>query len=119
MATVLQAVAETPTFQRDAAAAGMSEVEKAELISFLAANPEAGDLIVGTGGARKLRWRRPGTGKSGGYRVITYFAGRSLPVFLLTLYAKGERANLSPAERNALRGILGGIADSYRGKTRR
>jgi hypothetical protein len=51
--------------------------------------------------------------------VITYFAGRSMPVFLLTLYAKGERANLSPAERNALRGILGGIADSYRGKTRR
>lgn len=119
MPAVLHAVAETPTFQRDAAAAGMSEAEKAELISFLAANPEAGDVIVGTGGARKLRWRRPGTGKSGGYRVITYFAGRFLPVFLLTLYAKGERANLSQAERNALRGILDGIADSYRGKTRR
>jgi len=119
MLAMLHAVAETPTFQRDAAAAGMSEAEKVELISFLAANPEAGDLIVGTGGARKLRWRRPGTGKSGGYRVITYFAGRSMPVFLLTLYAKGERVNLAPAERNALRGILGGIADSYRGKTRR
>ena len=113
---MLQAVAETPTFQRDAAAAGMTEAEKAELIGYLAANPEAGEIIVGTGGARKLRWRRPGTGKSGGYRIITYFAGRALPVFLLTLYAKGERANLTPAERNMLRVILSRIADTYRGK---
>lgn len=113
---MLHAIAETPTFQRDAAAAGMSDAEKAELIAYLAANPEAGDIIVGTGGARKLRWRRPGTGKSGGYRIITYFAGRALPLFLLTLYAKGERANLSAAERNALKTILSGIADSYRGR---
>jgi hypothetical protein len=115
---MLHAVAETPTFQRDAAAAGMSDSEKAEMIGFLSANPEAGEIIVGTGGARKLRWRRPGTGKSGGYRVITYYAGRSLPVFLLALYAKGERANLSQAERNALRGILAGIAASYRGRSK-
>ena len=114
---MLHTVAETPSFQRDAAAAGMTEAEKTELITYLAANPEAGDLMVGTGGARKLRWRRPGTGKSGGYRVISYFAGKALPVFLLTLYAKGERANLSPAERNALRGILTGIAASYRGRS--
>lgn len=119
MPPMLHAVAETPTFQRDAAAAGMSDAEKAELIGYLAANPEAGEIIVGTGGARKLRWRRPGTGKSGGYRIITYFAGRALPVFLLTLYAKGERANLTPAERNTLRAILSGIADSYRGRARR
>jgi hypothetical protein len=116
---MLHAVAETPTFQRDAAAAGMTDAEKADLITYLATNPEAGDLIIGTGGARKLRWRRPGTGKSGGYRVITYFAGRTLPIFLLTLYAKGERANLSAAERNALHAILTGIATSYaKGKRR-
>ncbi|WP_337875881.1 hypothetical protein [Elioraea sp.] len=54
-----------------------------------------------------------------GYRVITYFAGRDLPVFLLTVYAKGERANLSPAERNTLRSILSGIAASYRGRAKR
>lgn len=113
---MLYTVAETPSFQRDAAAVGMTDAEKAELIGYLAANPEAGEIMVGTGGARKLRWRRPGTGKSGGYRVITYYAGRALPVFLLTLYAKGERANLSPTERNALRGILSGIAASYRGR---
>jgi hypothetical protein len=114
--TVLHAVAETPSFQRDAAAAGMSDAEKAELIAFLAANPEAGEIMVGTGGARKLRWKRPDTGKSGGFRIITYYAGRALPLFLLTLYAKGERANLSASERNTLRGILSGIAASYRGR---
>lgn len=96
----------------------MSEAEKAELIDFLAANPQAGELIVGTGGARKLRWRRPGSGKSGGFRVIAYYAGPDAPVFLLGLYAKGERANLSAAERNALRTILAGIAASYRRKKR-
>lgn len=116
---MLHSVAETPTFQRDAAAAGMAEAEKAELITFLAANPKAGEIIPGTGGARKLRWRRPGTGKSGGYRVITYFAGETLPVFLLTLYAKGERANISPAERNVLRTILAGIAAGYGGRRAR
>jgi len=110
---MLHVVAETPGFVRDAVAAGMTDTEKTELIGYLAANPEAGDIIVGTGGARKLRWRRPGTGKSGGYRIITYDAGRFLPVFLLTLYTKGERANLSQAERNALRGILSGIAAGY------
>ncbi len=110
---MLHTVAETPGFARDAARAGMTEGEKAEPIRFLAANPEAGELMVGTGGARKLRWRRPGMGKSGGYRVITYFAGHAMPVFLLTLYTKGERANLSPAERNTLRGILSEIAAAY------
>ena len=84
------------------------------MISFLAAHPQAGELMVGTGGARKLRWRRPGAGKSGSYRIVTYFAGRDLPVFLLTLYAKGERTNLSAAERNALPTVFSGIAASYR-----
>ena len=50
--------------------------------------------------------------------MITYFAGRALPVFLLTVYAKGERANLSAAERNALRTILAGLAAGYARRTR-
>lgn len=114
----LHSVAEMPTFAQEAARLGMSEAEKVELVDFLAANPQAGALMVGTGGARKLRWQRPGSGKSGGYRVITYYAGRDAPVFLLGIYAKGERANLTTAERNALRTILAGIAAHYRGKRR-
>lgn len=116
---VMHSVVETRAFQADAKAAGMSAEEVATLISFLAANPTAGEVMVGTGGARKLRWRRPGTGKSGGYRVITYYAGADVPVFLLNAYTKGDRNNLSAAERSALAVILPRIADAYRKGSRR
>jgi hypothetical protein len=68
----------------------------------------------GTGGARKVRFAGRGKGKSGGYRVITFYSGGDLPVFLLTVFAKGERANLSKAERNALAQLARVLADSYR-----
>ena len=68
----------------------------------MAAQPAAGDLIEGTGGVRKLRWARDGRGKSGGVRVIYYFHSGAMPLYLLTMFAKNERANLSKAERNEL-----------------
>ncbi len=71
---------------------------------FIAADPLAGELIPGTGGARKLRFARRGAGKSGGYRTVHYFAGLDVPIFLLAVYGKGEKANLTQAERNALAG---------------
>jgi hypothetical protein len=74
----------------------------------------AGDLIEGTGGARKLRVAGRGKGKSGGYRVVTFYAADDVPVFLLDLYGKGEKANLTQAEKNALRAILASLADEYR-----
>jgi hypothetical protein len=110
----LQSVIETPTFLNDAKAAGMSADERAELVVALADNPEQGDLIPGTGGARKLRFRRPGMGKRGGYRVIYYFGGVDVPVFLLKVYTKGVRADLSKAEQNALRSVLQRLAGDYR-----
>jgi hypothetical protein len=109
----LHTVVETPRFVADAKRL-MSDGERHELIAMLAANPKAGDLIVGTAGARKLRWARPGEGKSGGYRVITYFGGDDIPVFLLSIFAKNERVNLSKADRNTLAAILSDLADSYR-----
>lgn len=112
----MQSVVETRSFQLDAKAAGMKSDEVEALISHLAATPEDGEIMVGTGGARKLRWRRPGTGKSGGYRVITYYAGRDVPVFLLNVFTKGERANLSQAERNTLAALLPRLAETYRAK---
>jgi mRNA-degrading endonuclease RelE of RelBE toxin-antitoxin system len=60
-------------------------------------------LIPGTGGARKVRFGGRGKGKSGGYRVITYYAAEDVPVFLLALVDKGQRADISQADRNALR----------------
>jgi hypothetical protein len=80
----------------------------------LADHPEAGDEIGGTGGARKVRVAGRGKGKSGGYRVITFYSGEDVPVFLLAVYSKGDRANLSKAERNELKGILGDVVREYR-----
>ena len=110
----MHAVIETPEFQRKAKEAGVSIAERDEMIKFISSNPEAGDLIPGSGGARKIRFRRAGSGKSGGYRVITYFAGTDIPVFLLTMFAKGDRADLSQAQRNELRSILPLIVEEYR-----
>lgn len=72
------------------------------MIDHLAAQPRAGDLIQGTGGIRKLRWARGGRGKSGGVRVIYYFHSDRIPLYLLTVFGKGEKADLSKGERNEL-----------------
>ena len=58
--------------------------------------------MQGTGGIRKLRWSAHGKGKSGGVRVIYYYHDGTMPLFLLTMFSKGEKANLSKAERNEL-----------------
>lgn len=84
----------------------MTDAEREDIIDYLARNPTAGVLIPGTGGARKLRWKREGKGKSGGYRVITYWAGNLLPVFLLDVNSKSHRADLSAAGRNTLRTLI-------------
>ena len=84
------------------------------LIEFVARSPTAGDLMQGTGGARKLRWGAQGKGKSGGARVITFYAGLDMPVFLLAVFGKSERANISKAERNELRQILSGLVAAYK-----
>jgi len=72
----------------------------------LARKARAGDRIEGTGGARKVRFAGRGKGKIGGYRVISYFGGDDVPVFLLNVFAKGDKVNLSKAERNELKRIL-------------
>ena len=83
-------------------------------MGFIAANPDAGKEIRGSGGARKVRFAGKGKGKSGGYRVITFYSGEDIPVFLLNLFAKNEKADLSQAERNELKTVLAGLADAYR-----
>lgn len=104
----------TPTFERQAKAAGLEDAEVLEIATALAAAPLSGDLIAGTGGARKVRHRGRGRGKSGGYRTIHYFGGVDVPLFLLALIDKGQRANLTQAERNELAVLLPRIAQAYR-----
>lgn len=106
-------VIETPGFLRDAAAA-LSAEERTEVISFLAANPDAGDIMPGTGGGRKLRWRARGRGTRGGVRVIYYYHNESLPLFLLNVFAKNEKANLTKAERNEIQALLPRLVAGYR-----
>jgi mRNA-degrading endonuclease RelE of RelBE toxin-antitoxin system len=98
---MLNTVAELPAY-RALAEKHLSAEERRELIDYLAANPLAGDVLQGTGGIRKLRWGKGGRGKSGGVRVVYYFHNPRLPLYLLTLFAKNERANLTMAERNDL-----------------
>jgi len=75
-------------------------------------NPLAGDLIPGGGGARKLRWAiTAGKGKSGGARVIHFFAGAKGVVYLIAMYEKAKKANVTQAQVNAIAKIcklLGG-----------
>ena len=115
----MHTVIHTPTFLADAKEAGLGDSELSEIEAAIAADPLAGDLIPGTGGARKIRFGGKGKGKSGGYRVITYYAAEDVPVFLLALVDKGQRADISQADRNALREILGTLADEYREGVRR
>jgi hypothetical protein len=106
----------TPTFQRQADREGLSEDEVLEIASVIAADPLGGDLMAGTGGARKMRHAGRGHGKSGGYRTIHYFGGEDVPVFLLAVYGKGAKANLTQNERNQLAAALPKIAAAYRAR---
>lgn len=97
----MQSIAELPEFIRRAEKLFL-QTERQALITHLAKFPQAGDLVPGTGGIRKLRWAREGAGKRGGARVIYFFHNETMPLYLLTVFAKGEKANLSKAERNEL-----------------
>ena len=77
----------------------LSQSERHALISYLSVHPQAGVLIEGSGGIRKLRWTRGSSGKRGGVRVIYYYHNNSMPLYLLTLFAKNEMANISSKEK--------------------
>jgi hypothetical protein len=98
----MHTVIETAAYLAAAKDAGMSTDEMTAVVDLIAADPEAGEIMPGCGGARKLRVAKPGKGKSGGYRVITYYAGANVPAFLLTVFGKGDKASLTKGERNAL-----------------
>jgi len=105
-------VAELPSYIRDAEKL-LTQSERTDITNYLAAHPKAGDLMEGTGGIRKLRWGRGGQGKSGGVRVVYYFHSDAMPLYLLTLFAKNERANLSKADRHQLRELVDVLVDVW------
>ncbi|HWU60704.1 MAG TPA: type II toxin-antitoxin system RelE/ParE family toxin [Ensifer sp.] len=114
----MHTVIETPAYLASAKEEGLTDAEREAIVSYLAANPDAGAIMPGTGGARKLRFAGRGKGKSGGYRVITFYADADIPVFLLDVFSKDTQANLSKAERNALRDILTALPQAWRAHAR-
>lgn len=115
-ASYMQTVIETEGYLRAAKDAGMAEEEMKGAVDLVAADPETGDVLQGTGGVRKARLAGRGKGKSGGYRIVWYYGGGDIPVFLLTVFGKGEKANLSQGERNALRSLTATLRESLSGK---
>jgi hypothetical protein len=105
-------VVETPEFL-SATRKLLNDEERASLVEYLAYNPSAGDLIPGTGGLRKLRWGLEGRGKRGGARVIYFFHNAGLPLFVLTAYAKNERADISQTERNGFQKLTKLLVQNY------
>ncbi len=118
MADAPMTVVETARFRKDVKPM-MSESEHDELVAFVGANPEAGEIIPETGGVRKIRWALAGRGKRGGARVIYYYHNERLPVFLLAAYAKNEKADLSMAERNAMKRLIAVLVANYPAGDRR
>ncbi|MFP5454896.1 MAG: type II toxin-antitoxin system RelE/ParE family toxin [Alphaproteobacteria bacterium] len=94
-------VVETQVFARSTERI-WSEEERAELVDFVAHNPEAGDVIPGTGGVRKLRWARSVSGKRGGARVVYFYYRPDCPLYLLLAYAKAQATDLSADEKKAV-----------------
>jgi hypothetical protein len=94
-----------PTFTRQAEKL-FDEDQKQELITFLARNPTAGDVIPDTGGVRKLRFAASGRGKRGGARVIYYFLDETTPLYGLLAYPKNAKSDMTPDEKRAVSALV-------------
>jgi hypothetical protein len=94
----------------------LSKDERDELLFYLSSHPKAGEVMQGTGGVRKLRWASKGKGKSGGSRIIYFFYNETIPMFLLTIFGKNEKINLSKAERNELSKLVKELVKNYQRK---
>jgi hypothetical protein len=107
----MHTVVETPTFLASAAKAGMTEAERTAAVDLISANPSAGEIMPGGGGVRKVRVPGRGKGKSGGYRVLTYYMTEDEPVFLISVINKDKIANLSDAQLAVVKSVAKDIRD--------
>ena len=112
----MQAIVELPEFLKQSEKL-LNESERLSIINYLAKHPASGKIMQGTGGIRKLRWAAQGKGKSGGVRVIYYYHNKSIPLFLLTLFGKGEKSNLTKAECNELNKFTALLVKKFGGQS--
>ena len=89
----------------------MTEAERFSLVNYVATNPNSGVSLGG--GLRKIRIPREGGGKSGGYRTHYVFGGIQMPIFLVTVFAKNEKDNLSASEQAAAIHLSKILTDTY------
>jgi mRNA-degrading endonuclease RelE of RelBE toxin-antitoxin system len=108
-------VVEVGDFRRDALAA-LSEAELDQLRNELATLRQLGSVIKDTNGLRKFRWGAKGKGKRGGVRVIYYYGGDHMPLFLIALYAKNEKADLTAAEKKAAKKLVEALKKEHEHK---
>ena len=103
-------IAETRQF-RQSVKKVMTDEQISELIGHVAFHPEGGDVIEGTGGVRKLRWARPGMGKSGGLRVIYFFYDLNRPLYLITAYTKSSQETITDEDKKVMRRLTKALVD--------
>lgn len=96
----------------------LSADERRVLGNMLAQDPTCGAVMPGTGGIRKVRVAVGNRGKSGGARVVYFFHNETMPLFLVAIFAKNEKANLSSAEKNALKKFCKDMVKDHEKKTR-
>lgn len=101
----MHTIIETPTFQDDARKI-WTEEERGAFCAWLAANPEVGDVIPGSGGCRKVRWTRAGSGKRGGVRVIYFTRQANEEIWLLVIYSKSVKGNIPAHILKAIREVI-------------
>lgn len=111
-------VAETTVFLRQAAQI-WSEDEHLAFVDFIARNPETGDLIPATGGVRTVRWARQGMGKRGGARVIYLYRDSGMPLYLLMVYTKTQREDLSPEAWRTVQELVSRLKQAHTAKRAR
>jgi mRNA-degrading endonuclease RelE of RelBE toxin-antitoxin system len=111
----MHTVVETPPYLAEAERLFSAE-ERTMIVDTVSAEPRCGVVIPGTGGVRKVRVASSGRGKRGGARVIYLFGGDNVPVFLLAVFAKNEKSDLSPAERNKLARMTAELMRSFRSR---
>ena len=108
----MHTIVELPEFLKRAGKL-LTESERKSVLAYLAKHPKSGVIVKGTGGIRKLRWALGHKGKSGGVRIVYFLRGCTMPLFLLTVFAKSDQENLSKGHRNELKRLVERLEKCY------
>jgi hypothetical protein len=107
----LHTTVETPSYEAAARKAGLSQADRDAVLDTVMRDPAAGDLIRGSGGVRQVRVGKEDTGKSGGYRALTFFMDAEAPVYLLWVLDKLQADNINAEQTKRLKAIAKAIKD--------